>query len=587
MSSKGRKLVGTLALTAAVLAAAAGCSSTTRYESGTPKTQTDMSYTSGPDGANSARAKAAASGTTAKPAAPVAAAKPAEAPKPVAAKPAEAPKPAATTAAKPVESKPAAPVSAAVAAPTVSGPTNVAKMAFPTGDERSSGLLVTQTMPREVRQGQDFTYTIEAKNLTNGTLQNVMVSAEQFKNLNVKSANPMWTKTADGGAWMLGDLGPGKSSTITVTAAAPGSGTSGNCLAANYNNSLCAMTNVVQPALAITKTVAPAEGTPCDTFTYTIEVKNTGTGTADNVRIKDALPAGTTLASGGASIDDAVGTLGAGQTAKRSYTVKSAKSGSYTNKAQAVADGGMSVESNTVTHVVKQPNISIAAACPQGAVRMGRNVAYTFTVKNNGDGVCNDLRVSSTNPQGLAFVSADNGGGNTAGGPSWNIGRLNPGETKTLVATYRTSNTGGSFPVTATAMCSCSETVKADCKVDVFGVPDIGTGIDDDTGVVQIGETHTFHYKVRNQGHIDLTNVKVAADFDAGLDYSSTTWPGGAQGAGGKFTWNVGTLKVGEEKKFDIMVKGSKEGVLLIRTETTSDQTKMVRNDEQVNYIAP
>ena len=99
-----------------------------------------------------------------------------------------------------------------------------------------------------------------------------------------------------------------------------------------------------------------------------------------------------------------------------------------------------------------------------------------------------------------------------------------------------------------------------------------------------MGDEHVFHYRVRNQGQIDLTNVKVVAELDSGLDFKRSTFAGAAA-AGNKVTFSVGTLKVGQEVVMDIICTGSKTGVLVIRTTTSADGTKDVRNDEQVNYV--
>jgi uncharacterized repeat protein (TIGR01451 family) len=118
-------------------------------------------------------------------------------------------------------------------------------------------------------------------------------------------------------------------------------------------------------------------------------------------------------------------------------------------------------------------------------------------------------------------------------------------------------------------------------------VPDIGTGIEDDDGVVDIGQPHTYRYVVKNQGQVELTNIKVVFKPDSGLEYISTNWAGGATNAAGTQSVMIGNLPVGASKTFSITYKGIKAGDLIIISETTSDQTRMVRNDEQVNYVNP
>lgn len=468
--------------------------------------------------------------------------------------------------------------------PTVPAGYGVTMMAFPTGDVASSGLLIHQLMPMQVRAGAPYTMELHATNLTSGTLQNVMVMNKSLMNMAMASSTPAGSAGADGSmTWALGDLKPGETRVIKINAKADKVGQASNCLSAAYNNALCMTLNVVEPALKLTKTITP-EATVCDPVMLTFEVTNPGSGVAENVVIKDQLPAGLTV-DGKQALELPVGNLGPGESKKLTATAKASKPGKYDNSATAVAAGGLEAKSGTVSSVIKQPKLSIKADCPPGGAmgRGGRNFTFKFTVGNVGDASCN-ASVSAPVPAGTTFVSADNGG--TASGNSvvWNLGSLANGGTKTVSMTVK-ATAAGAVSASATASCPCAEAVTANCGVTTTGVPDIGTQITDDDGVVELGQNHNFRYEVKNQGLVDLTNVKMVATLDDGLDYVSTDWPAGAKADGKTVTWMVGTVKPGEVKKYNILCKGSKAGQLVIRSVTTSDQTKEVRNDEQVNYV--
>lgn len=496
-------------------------------------------------------------------------------------------KPAESKPAPAAESKPAAKPATTAAAPASSAPASNAtrrgdtvsvSQAFPTGDQRTSAVMLTTVMPAQVRANTPYNFEYQVTNLTNGTLNNVIVANENNSNLAISSSTP----AANGGKWVIPTIGPGKTEVIKCTGTASQVGKSGNCASVTYQSSLCAMTDVVMPALAITKATTPAEGTPCDTFTYTIEVKNTGSGSTTGVRIKDTLPAGMTLADGKTSIDDAVGDLAAGQSARRSYQVKATKGGKFDNKATAVADGGLTAESNTVSNVVRQPSIALTTECPKD-IRVGKSVAVKLNVKAGPDAACGATTVKATLPPGATGVTADQGGVVAGGNVTWNLGSLGANESRALTINMKPG--AGTNQVVATANCSCAQPVTQQCSFGVQGVPDIGTGISDDNGVVEVGQNHEYVFSVKNQGQVDLTNVKVEGTLDEGLAFVNTTWAGNAQAAGSKVTWNIGTLKVGETKTFKFNLKGNKAGVLIIQTVTTSDQTRPVRNDEQVNYV--
>lgn len=454
-------------------------------------------------------------------------------------------------------------------------------LAFPTGDERSSALLITQMMPGQVRAGAPYEYDIVVCNLTNGVLQNVVVKNEGMDNLNITSSNPAFAKGADGSIhWMVGELKAGESRTIKVTATAPKVGQASNCITASYANVLCVATRVVQPALAVTKTM-DAEKLVCDTIAAKITVTNPGTGPAEGVKVVDRLPAGLTTMDGKSEWTWDVGTLAGGQSKSADITLKATKTGRYENSATATATGGLSAESNKVTVAVKQPVLTIKAECG-GQALIGRNVVCKFTVKNTGDAAAANTVVRATVSPNTTFVSADSGGVHNGGTVVWNVGTLAPNESKTLSFTGRSTG-AGQTTCSATAAATCAAEVRDQCTSSVIGVPDIGTLVDDADGVVTVGDPHTYRVEVANQGQVPLTNTKMVVTLPAGMEFVSS-----ADGklVGGKVEFNFGTLAPGARKTSTFVVKANKSGELLVIGETTCTEIKTpVRDDELTNFI--
>ncbi len=482
-------------------------------------------------------------------------------------KPAAEPKPVASTPPK-MESKPA-PAPAPM-------PTGSNVLYYPTGNRSTSSIMVEKSAPAEVIANQPFDYNIKVTNLTNTTLNNVVINETLPNGFNFVSSSPNSGGAGAARTFALGSLAGGQSQTITIKGAAAGAGSLNSCSTVSADMGVCATTNVVNPALTITKT-APAAVSACDTIPVKIVVTNSGSGSARNVKVTDALPAGLTAVSGSTTWD--VGTLAAGQSKEITFNAKADKSGRYDNKATASADNGLAATSNTTSTVVTKPVLAIKAECGP-KIRIGQQTTCKFTVRNSGDGAAANVRVTPVMPSGATFVSADNGG--NAGG--WNIASLAPGESKTLSMTVRVMN-AGEFACEASASGACAESVKDRCVSAAAGVPDIGTSLDDFDGVRAVGENHEFTYTVRNQGQVDLTNVTAVFKPEGGLDFVNTNWAAGATTAGGNQTVKIGTLKIGQEISFKVTYKGTKEGQLIITSQTTSDQTRAVENDEQVNYV--
>lgn len=495
-------------------------------------------------------------------------------------KAAEAPKPAA-----PAKAAEPAPKAAAAPAPASSGsgcgPTPAgygsSELAFPTGDRASSAIMLTQMQPFQVRAGQAFDSMICVTNLTAGTLQNVVVKNESLNNLKIQSSTPAGTAAGDTMIWALGTLGPRESKLIKISGIASAVGAAGNCLSVAYANTLCTNLQVVQPALAITKTITPQSILGCDPIVASIEVKNTGSGDATNVVVTDSPDAGLTFASGGPTFN--VGTLKAGESRKIDVAFKASKTGTFNNVASATADGIPAVSSQRVTTKVVQPVLTIACKSPE-RVFLGRDVTYEFTVKNTGDAACDGTVVTASLPAGAANVRMSDGGANG----SWSLGSLAAGATKTVTVTFKpTAGAGGSVKVSASASCKCAAAVTTECSTNIFGLPDIGTLVTDDDGVVEVGNNHTYRVEVKNQGQIPLTNTKMVVTLPEGLTFVSSA---DGRAVGNKVEFNFGTLAPGAIKASNFIVKASKSGELLVVGETTCAEIKTpIRDDELTNFV--
>ncbi len=476
-----------------------------------------------------------------------------------------------------------APTAALAAAPR----TGSSVMYLPTGERSTSAVMVERTSPGEVIAGQNFTYDIIVTNLTDMSLNSVLLTDQPSSNFRFVSADPA-PKSSSGTiySWELGNLAPRQSRTIRVTGNAPAAGMITHCCEVAYNNALCQTISIVQPALRIVKTISPADITVCDTATVKIDVTNTGSGAARNVRVRDPLPAGMMTADNKSNVEFDAGTLASNQTRSFTFPVKVNKTGTYSNKATASADGNLSAESAAVALKATQPVLEVKAECPQG-ILMGRAATVRFTISNKGDAGCKGTAFSAPVPSGATFLTADNGGTMASGNVTWNLGEIAPGASKTVSMQLRTAG-AGQVAVSGTARCACAEAVTASCNFGVTGSPDLGTLLTDDEGVVLVGDNQVYRYEVENQGQVDLTNVTVLVTLPEGMSYVSSTAPKAPAVAGNKLTFTglTGILKPGEKRAFTLTLRSSTAGEKLIVSETSCDELKTpVRDDELTFFV--
>lgn len=453
-------------------------------------------------------------------------------------------------------------------------------LAFPTGEAATSAVMVHEVRPREARVGQDYPVEIHVTNRTRGRLQSVMVKADNMQNLAVSSSTPAGNASGGSMMWNLGDLGPCETKVIKVSAKASKTGSSADCLSVSYNNTLCAATAIVEPALIVTKQ-APAEVTACDTIVVHYEVKNTGTGVAEGVRVKDTLPAGLTTESGASIVDLDAGTLMAGQAKQATVTLKPSKIGRYESAATASGSGGLSAESAKVATVVKQASLTITSKCSP-KIYLGRDITFEFTVKNTSDTPAANTVVNATMPAGSTFVSATMGGTMGGAGVMWNVGTLNAGESKTVAFSVRPSVIG-TFKSEASAVGACVNQVANACQTDVAGIPAILVEVTDNPDPVQVGTETTYTITVTNQGSSADSNIKVVCNLPDGEQFVSGGGASNATASGQTVTFaTIPTLAPKAVVTYTLRIKAVKgSGDVRMFTDVTSEQFKKAIREEE------
>jgi uncharacterized repeat protein (TIGR01451 family) len=465
---------------------------------------------------------------------------------------------------------------------------NVTELAYPTGDKATSIILLRQSAPIEVRANSDFDYLIEVINLTGADLNNVVVNAEGFKNVSFVSSEPPFTRMGqDDGAWLIGDLPARGTKNIRIKAKAGDQGMAANCLSVSYANVLCVATSVVKPAMTLVKTATPEVCSTCEEIKLTYEVKNTGTGFLENVVIKDQLAAGLTTLDGKNMVEIPVGNVPAGASKPFNVTAKATKAGNFASAASATsAPLGLTVQSGNPATVVKEPKVEVSCAAPE-KVFIGRDITYTFTVKNSGNCAASSTVVSAPVPAGTTFVSADGGGQNMGGKVNWNVGSLAAGATQTYKMTVKPSGAGAA-PVTVTASATCLSASSSNCSTMIAGIPAILLEVVDTVDPVEVGGETTFIVTVTNQGSADDDDIVVVATLPPQMSFINATGPAKVTQNGQVITMgDVDDLFPGQRAEWKLRVKINAPGDVRTSWSMTSKQfsTPPITETEATNLF--
>jgi uncharacterized repeat protein (TIGR01451 family) len=178
--------------------------------------------------------------------------------------------------------------------------------------------------------------------------------------------------------------------------------------------------------LALTMSATPDPVPFGGNLTYTINVVNRGELTATNVRLTDALPAGSTLVSAnatqgtcaGAVICD-LGSLAGSAQATVTVTIKPPAVRNISNTASVAASETEYITSNntaTQSTVVDFADLAVTGATLNSRVAPGGQISYLFTIANNGGTSSGSVTLSDNLPSETAYVSCSATGGGVCGG---------------------------------------------------------------------------------------------------------------------------------------------------------------------------
>lgn len=309
----------------------------------------------------------------------------------------------------------------------------------------------------------------------------------------------------------------------------------------------------IGPKIGIDKQCTPS-ALVGDAVNYTIVVNNPSQVAATNVVVTDAIPSGIQYVSStpaaqasGNSLTWSLGSLAAGASATINVSAKATQVGTFENCAEVRADYGLSGRSCCKT-VVTSPKLAIDKKCT-AAVTPCDPIEYVITVRNTGDGVAKNVRVTDQLPAGI--TTSD---GQTS--VVSNVGDLGPGATKEIRFTAKAAKSGR-YENKAVATGDGGLTAEATC-VTVVTTPVLKVTKASPTGTRYIGRPADFTITVQNTGDAPVRDTKLVDSMPAGLEFISAS--DGGVFSGGTVTWNLGTLDPGATKSVKLTVRPSAAG---------------------------
>lgn len=477
-------------------------------------------------------------------------------------------------------------------------------LAYPTGDRNTSIVLLEAAGPQQVRVGQPYSYQLRVTNLTDTPLHNVRVrdlsnnagfdetgtspdaraaaerdaaAATTGGAANNGAARRPSENTGDApGTWTIGMLQPKQTVTRQFRGVADEVGTLSNCLAVQYEPTLCIAVQAVKPELQVTKE-GPSEVLICQDINYSYRVTNTGSGTARAVVVTDTLPEGLATDKGERQVALNAGDLRQGESKQATVRVRATRTGRFASRAEArsgdaapaaaaaeAAAGaaqGTVAQSRSVETLVREPVLAVDVEGPE-AQYVGQAVNFRVTVRNTGDAPANNtvVRLSPTNAAERPTERQ--------------IGTIEPGQARTfqVTTTVAAAPTAPNMQLAANAEAQCAKPVTASAAVAIRTVPALLLECVDTNDPVTVGQNTTYTIVVRNQGSGPDTNVRLRATLPPELRFvrGGGATPVSANGQEISFG-PVATLPAKADATWTVEVTAQRAGDVQFKLEMQSD----------------
>ncbi len=394
-----------------------------------------------------------------------------------------------------------------------------AKPTTPSGTPRVS---VESIAPAKVNIGEPLRYEIVVKNTGTVPVSQVRVEDELAPGSEYLGGEPIAQATGSRLAWSIGTLDAGQTKRLHVEVRPSTEAEFHHQATAFFATSTAGKIKITRPKLGITVT-APEKTEVGDVVPFQITVSNSGDGPATKFLLRAQLSAGLQHPQGSV-IEAELAHLKPGE--NRVVTLKTlAVRGGPQALGLNVAALGSPEAMTRVELQVDEPRLALKQT---GPVRCLVRAEPTFAVEvtNPGNTSTAAVTVTTTLPEGLDFVSANDGGTFDAKTRSvvWNLPPHPPGMAKQLSVKTKAKATGD-FTLRTVAKAGTKLETKAETALRIEGVPALLFEVVDLEDTIEVDKETTYEVRIVNQGTCACTNISLMATLSDGLKPTAITSP--------------------------------------------------------------
>ena len=314
---------------------------------------------------------------------------------------------------------------------------------------------------------------------------------------------------------------------------------------------------VTEPRLEMSMS-GPGEVLFGEEAVYTVTIRNPGTGAADNVTVM--------LPEEFGGDREGIGSIPAGKESTFDIELAARTAGQLTLTTSATADGNLTVNASQDV-VVRRAVLDVALEGPS-LKYSGTKGRYRVTITNNGDAAGNGLETAIALPQGAKYLGGIDGVKKSEGGILWQIGSLDPNQSKTFEIDCEVEGNGElRFEAGVRQRDDPTKvaTNSAACITMVETIADLVLTVQDPKGPLPTGEETEYQITVQNRGSRSAKGVELLMQFSEGIEPSRATGLQNRIVPGQVIFAPIAQIDPGQSMKFKVTSVANKRGTHVFR----------------------
>ncbi len=217
----------------------------------------------------------------------------------------------------------------------------------------------------------------------------------------------------------------------------------------------------------------------------------------------------------------------------------------------------------------QKPALEIQKFAP-GEIQVGKPAKFVVRVRNIGGQAAEGVAIRDEVPHGTKLVSTTPEAQNAGGHIVWDLGKLSPGEDRTVEMQLMPVSEGEVGSV-ATVSYSAQASVKTKCTMPQLAIRMTAPA------KVMIGQEQRVKIELRNPGSGDASGVMLFENVPQNVKHA----------AGPALEFEIGTLRAGETRELELVLMAEKAGKTVNVLSAKADGNLQVQQQVEFEVIAP